>query len=205
MFARSAVSAPAFALVLALISPVPGHAQPTPADPPAAAPTTPAPGDASPGVDKAAPVGETVDLAEQPALTYLGETDWDDAEKALSEAINKLYATAARAKLEIAGPPMVEYLDTSGAEFRFTGYLPLKSAPTAPLPGDIKAGATPAGKTLRFVHQGSYEDLEDVYSSIDDQLAARGQTMKRVVEEYVSDPASTQPDQMVTNIYVFTE
>ncbi|MBP0575951.1 hypothetical protein J8J27_35055, partial [Mycobacterium tuberculosis] len=77
------------------------------------------------------------------------------------------------------------YLDTSGAEFRFTGYLPLKGEAPAKLPDNIKAGATPTGQALRFVHQGSYEDLEDVYARIDDQLSADGKAMARVIEEYV--------------------
>lgn len=208
MFARTAVFASALALSLTALPLAPVLAQPTPpaADPapPAVAPAPPAAA-AAPEADKPAPVGEIVELTNQPALTYLGETDWDDAEKALSEAVNRLYAAAARAKLEVAGPPMIEYLDTSGTDFRFTGYLPLKTTPATPPAGGVKLGATPAGKALRFIHQGAYEDLEGVYASIDDELAARGQTMKRVVEEYVSDPASTQPDQMVTHIYVFTE
>lgn len=193
MPARPAALALAFLLPLL---PLAAAAQPAPAAPPAAAPAE---------VKPAPLASEAVELAPLPALTYPGETDWDDAEKALSEAVNALYAAAAKAKLEVAGPPMIEYLDTAGAEFRFTGFLPLKAAPDGALPDGVKAGTTPAGRARRFVHQGAYEELEDVYSRIDEQIAADGKTMKRVIEEYVSDPAQTKPDQMVTNIYIFTE
>lgn len=225
MFARSAVLASTVVLVAALALPHSISAQPAPTEP--AAPATGAqpndtqpnggpPGeakpqeakplaDAKPDEDVAVPRGEAIDLSAVPALTFHGETDWDDAEKALSEAINRLYAAAAKAKLELGGAPMIEYLDTSGADFRFTGYLPLKAAPSGALPAEIKSGVTPAGKAMRFVHRGSYEELEDVYSGIDDELSTQGKTMKRVIEEYVSDPTSTTPNQMQTNIYVFTE
>jgi hypothetical protein len=198
MFARLV----ALGLGLALAPIVSATAQPTPPAPEPPAATAPAKPDAGP---KPIDAGEAVELNALPALTYRGETDWEDADKALSEAVNRLYATAAKAKLEVAGPPMIEYLDTSGSEFRFTGYLPLKAPVADPLPEPMAPGVTPTGSAQRFVHQGPYEDLDGVYASIESRLSAEGKSMKRVIEEYVSDPSVTDPDQMVTNIYVFTE
>jgi hypothetical protein len=148
---------------------------------------------------------ETVTLATRPALVYAGQADWDDSEKALSSAINLLYATVAKFKLEAAGSPMVEYLEDDDDQLRFMAYLPIQPGARGTYGKEVKLGDTPAGTVLKYTHQGSYEDLEDVYSQIEDQLTAQKKEMKRVVEEYVSDPQSTSPDQMVTNIYVFTE
>jgi hypothetical protein len=179
----------------------------TPASPPPAADDgAPPPAEKADKGDPAKPIsGETVTLAARPAIIHTGEANWDDAEKALSDAVNLLYATAARGKMEIAGPPMVEYLENTGDDLRFSAFLPLAAAPGARLPDGVTAGETPAGSATKYVFQGAYEDLEDLYSQIDDQLAASGKTMARVIEEYVSDPTNTEPDQMVTHIYVFTE
>ena len=62
-----------------------------------------------------------------------------------------------------------------------------------------------AGPALKFVHQGAFEDLEEVYNRIDDFLVAKSLSMKKVYEEYVTDPTVTAPEKMITNIYVVTE
>jgi len=130
---------------------------------------------------------------------------WDDAEALLDTAFKSIYAALARQNIHATGVPMVEYLDSDDSTFSFKAMVPITAAAGINLAPDVGIGEGPSGKVLKFVHHGSFDDLEQVYNRIDDYLAAKGLSMQRVVEEYATDQAVTPPDNMVTNIYVFAE
>jgi effector-binding domain-containing protein len=204
-----------------------GQSTPAPVTP---APGTPVPGSPAPGTPSAATpeaskemqspadLGkagghgdvtlappEAVTLTARPVLFVTGKATWDDAEEGIGNAVNAIFAAIAKGNLKAAGSAMIEYLDSGDEEFQFKAMVPIEAAP-AKAPGkDVKVGQSPAGPALKFVHQGAFEDLEEVYNRIDDFLVAKSLSMKKVYEEYVTDPTVTAPEKMITNIYVVTE
>lgn len=148
---------------------------------------------------------ESVTLAAKPVLYATGKSSWDDAEQSLGNALNALYAAIAKGNLKAAGPPMIEYLDSGDEDFQFKAMVPVEKSPKTAPSKDVKIGQSPAGPALKFVHRGSFEDLEEVYNRIDDYLVSKSLDMKKVYEEYETDPGTTPPEKMVTNIYVVTD
>lgn len=211
----AAAAALGLAPLAAVAQDAPKPAEGAPATPPAAPPTDgagkapdtaekpPAPADGKPEIALAPP--EQLTLPSRSVLYITGKSNWDDADKSLSEAFNAIYAAIGKAKLQPSGSPMVEYLESSDEDFKFKAMVPVDKPPASVAAKDVKVGQSPSGPVLKFVHRGSFEDLEDVYNRIDDYLVAKSLTMAKVYEEYETDPASTPPDKMVTNIYVVTE
>ena len=63
--------------------------------------------------------------------------------------------------------------------------------------------ATPEGKARKFVHHGSYDQLENTYDAIthfldDNKLEAR----ELYIEQYVTDPRTTAEDALVIEVLV---
>ncbi|MBT9289461.1 GyrI-like domain-containing protein [Prosthecodimorpha staleyi] len=189
-----------------------GQSTPAPTPPPAATPETSKEMQSPADVGKADAHGditlappESVTLTARPVLFVTGKSTWDDAEEGIGNAVNAIFAAIAKGNLKAAGSAMIEYLDSGDEEFQFKAMVPIEAAP-AKAPGkDVKVGQSPAGPALKFVHQGAFEDLEEVYNRIDDFLVAKSLNMKKVYEEYVTDPTVTAPEKMITNIYVVTE
>jgi len=72
--------------------------------------------------------------------------------------------------------------------------------------GEVKAGATYAGKAVQFVHVGPYEKLGDTIIKAYAWLAVQGLKPKeRLIEEYVSDPGNTPAEQLKTLIKIPVE
>ncbi|MEJ1159763.1 GyrI-like domain-containing protein [Prosthecomicrobium sp. N25] len=182
--------------------------KPAEAPPPAAQPAAPA----QPGAPAQPDAGDVtvavpvdVTLTARPVLYVTGKSNWDDAEESLGQSLNAIFSAIGKANLKAAGPAMIEYLDSGDDDFQFKAMVPIEKAPKTAPSKDVKVGESPAGPALKFVHQGSFEDLEEVYNRIDDYLVSKSLSMKKVYEEYETDPVTTAPDKMVTNIYVVTE
>ncbi len=148
---------------------------------------------------------EDVVLAPRTVAFVVGKGKWDDAEAVLDTAFKSIYAAMARETIHPAGVPMVEYLDSDDSTFSFKAMVPIQTEAGAKLGPDVLIGDGPSGRVLKFEHRGSFDDLEQVYNRIDDYLASKSLTMTKVVEEYVTDPMVTTPNNTVTEIYVFTQ
>ncbi len=193
-----------FALALAMSI---AGLQPVAATAPAVqtAPAAPQDGQQPVTPDKPSLTPETLAL-EARAVAYVnGSGKWDDAEQILGQAFTAIYSELGRLNIKSTGAPMVEYLDSDEDSFSFKAMVPIPTTEQPDFGQDVKAGLAPSGEALKFVHRGPLEELEQVYNRIDDYLGAKGLTMKEVVEEYVTDEATTPAEKVVTNIYVFTQ
>ncbi len=130
---------------------------------------------------------------------------WDDAEDLLNDAFKQLFSALADKSLHAAGLPMVEYLDSDDQTFSFRAMVPIDAPRDTDLGEDVEIGDSPAGSVVRVVHEGPFDELEQVYNRIDDYLASKHLTMDRIIEEYATDQGTTPPNKQVTNIYVFTK
>jgi effector-binding domain-containing protein len=222
--ARVSVTAAAFvtfALAVALTPPQPLHAQtPPPAaaaptTPPAAAPAPPAPPAATKPAEPTPVVpegiatkptdafGEDVTLTAKPIVYIKGSGTWDKAFVTISGALKKVEAYVAKAGLKTDGQPMTIFLATDDLGFDYEAAVPLAEAPKDQPHGEISAGQSPDGRALKFVHRGSYDSLDDTYEAITNYLDDKRLESKNVlIEQYVTDPVTADPKNLVINIFV---
>ena len=188
--ATGLVIAMAVAPVLALAEVPPVVAQ-APQTPPAAA----APSDE--------PFAEEITLTAKPVLSTKGTGTWDNTFKTITASLKKLKAYADKEGMKVDGMPMTVFTSTDDTGFQFQASLPLAEAPKNPPHGDIALSQSPEGRALKFIHHGSYDDLDNTYEAITNYLDEKRLEAKDMfVEEYVTDPLTADPKKLTINVYV---
>lgn len=187
--------------------PAPGQQGPLPAPPATPQQQT---GTPNPNATLAGKPGDPSDVDEimlvaKPALVLSGQSSWDQGFQRLSESFKTLREEAAKAGLAIAGRPLTLFVETDDNGFRFEAMLPVARAPDAavPLGNGVKAGATPSGSSLRFVHTAPYDDIDSTYETITAYLEAKNIAVKDAfLEEYVGDLNDPLDPNLEINVYV---
>lgn len=165
-----------------------------------------APADSPPRPDNLQPgdaFGEEVTLTEQTIIFVAGSGKWDNAFETIVNAFKTVNGYLTKAGIKPSGPPMTIYTSTNDTSFQFQAALPLAEAPKDKPSGDITVGKTTAGRAFKFIHRGSYDDMDTTYDAItnfldEKQLDATG----LFVEKYLTDPTSTPEDKLVVEVYV---
>jgi effector-binding domain-containing protein len=147
--------------------------------------------------------GENVTLPERTIIAIKGHSKWDDAFATLVDAFKSLDEYLDKHGIKPTGPAMTIYTETDDMGFSFQAGFPIAAAPADTPKGDISVGPAPSGKALKFVHRGSYDAMDSTYEAItnyldDKHLEAQGP----FIEEYVTDPVTTNPESLVVNIFV---
>ena len=103
--------------------------------------------------------------------------------------------------IERAGQPLT--LTRAGGDNGLSLEAAIPVAPVAvEAAGPVRAGRTPGGRAVRAAHHGPHAALGRTYGQLAAWMAAHGLEEGPVTwEEYVSDPAGTPPDKLVTYIY----
>ncbi len=183
-------------------------AQQTPAQtpPPSAkpdAPATPAAPTQTTGAQPGDPFAEDTTLAAKPMVYLKGNGNWDNAFETVTNAFKKLKAYVDKEGLKADGPVMTIFTSTDDTGFQFEAAMPIAEAPKNPPHGDIAVGTSPQGHALKFVHRGSYDSLDNTYEAITNYLDEKRLEAKDVfIEQYVTDPLSTEEDKLVVNVFV---
>jgi effector-binding domain-containing protein len=168
----------------------------TPAPPAAATPATP------PAVQTADPFGEEITLTAKTAVVLKGSAKWDSAFETLIDSFKKLAALLDKQGIKPSGNSMIVYTSTDDDGFTYLAEIPVDQEPKN-LPKDISIGKTPDGKALKFVHRGSYDNMDNTYEAITNHLDDKKLEAKDTfVEEYLTDPLKTAEDKLVINVYV---
>jgi effector-binding domain-containing protein len=151
-----------------------------------------------------APFGQEVKLAAKTIVYVSGSGTWDKAYDTLIEAFKKLTAYVDGAGLKAAGPAMTIYTATDDTGFDFKAALPVAEPPKGPPPNrEIAVGQSPDGKVLKFVHRGSYDEMNQTYEAITNFLDEKGLDAKDLlIEEYLTDLATSPQDMLVVNVFV---
>ena len=166
---------------------------------PVLAQTTPAPGQAKP----ADPFGEDVTLAAKTIVFSKGSANWDSAFDTLVEAFKKIRDALDKQGVKASGPAMTIYTATDDTGFEFQAGIPVAEAPKGPLPEGLAVGNSPDGRALKFIHRGSYDAMDSTYEAITNHLDEKRLEAKDLfVEYYVTDPLTTQEDNLVIEVYV---
>ncbi|WP_342725601.1 GyrI-like domain-containing protein [Bradyrhizobium sp. B097] len=182
-------------------TPVPPPAETkSPADSPAAS-QTPAPPPAAP-VQTADPFGEPFTLEPKKVVMLKGTANWDSAFDALIEAFKQLTALLDKDGVKASGNPMIVYTSTDDTGFTFIAEIPVDQD-VKNLGKNMSMGNSPDGKALKFVHRGSYDNMDNTYEAITNHLDDKKLEAKDTfIEEYITDPLKTAEDKLVINVYV---
>jgi effector-binding domain-containing protein len=199
--APSATPAPAPATSPApAASPAPS-ASPAPAASPAApaAESAPAP---APSVQTADPFGEPITLTAKKVVLAKGTANWDSAFDSLIESYKSLTALLDKQGIKPSGNLMIVYTSTDDTGFTYMAEVPVDQEPKN-LAKNMSMGQSPEGKALKFVHRGSYDNMDNTYEAITNHLDDKKLEAKDTfVEEYITDPVKTAEDKLVINVYV---
>jgi effector-binding domain-containing protein len=172
-------------------------ASPAPATPPAA--SAPA---AAQGQQPADPFGEEVMLAPKQVLIFSGNATWDSAFETLMDGFKTLTAFLDKQGIKPSGNPMIVYTSTDDNGFSFQAEFPVDQEPKN-LGKNMSIGKSPEGKALKFVHRGSYDNMDNTYEAITNHLDDKKlEARDMFIEEYVTDPLKTEEDKLVINVYV---
>jgi effector-binding domain-containing protein len=181
-------------------SPAPS-ASPSPA--PAASPSpqasqSPA---ATPG-QTADPFGEPITLETKKVLIAKGNANWDSAFDSLIDSFKALNALLDKQGIKRTGNLMIVYTSTDDTGFTYLAEIPVDQEPKN-LGKAMSVGQSPDGRALKFVHRGSYDNMDNTYEAITNHLDDKKLEAKDTfIEEYITDPLKTAEDKLVINVYV---
>jgi effector-binding domain-containing protein len=130
---------------------------------------------------------------------------------AMRTAFNELMGFVRQHKLASAGPPRAVYTAYGPQGVRFIVAMPI--VPPRPMPRTIGPGfikSIGGARAMRFTHHGPYADLKNTYAQITEFLKAKGLMESEadwsrympMWEEYLNDPQTTPPEELVTYIYL---
>lgn len=171
-------------------------ASPSPTAPPPAAAATPAP------VQTADPFGLETTLEAKKVVMFKGTANWDSAFDTLMDAFKALNTLLEKQGIKHAGNAMIVYTSTDDTGFTFLAEIPVEQDPKN-LTKDMSIGKSPEGKVLKFVHRGSYDNMDNTYEAITNHLDdKRLEAKDTFIEEYLTDPLKTAEDKLVINVFV---
>ena len=173
-----------------------------PAKPPAAAETPATPSPAAAPVQAADPFGEETTLAPKTVVVLKGNANWDSAFETLIDSFKTLSTLLDKQGIKSAGNPLIVYTSTDDTGFTYLAEIPVDQDLKS-LAKDMSMGKSPDGKALKFVHRGSYDNMDNTYEAITNYLDDKKLEAKDTfIEEYITDPLKTAEDKLVINVYV---
>jgi effector-binding domain-containing protein len=198
-------------------SPAPGASAspspaPSPTPPPAASPSPAPPASPSPQTEQtpapsatvqtADPFGEPITLEAKKVVIAKGNANWDSAFDALIDSFKELNTLLDKQGIKRSGNLMIVYTSTDDTGFTYLAEVPVDQE-AKNLTKGMSMGVSPDGKALKFVHRGSYDNMDNTYEAITNHLDDKKLEAKDTfVEEYVTDPLKTAEDKLVINVYV---
>jgi effector-binding domain-containing protein len=167
--------------------------------------TPPAPAATSPADKPAAaePFAEDTTLTAKTIVYVKGNGVWDSAFDTISASFKKLRAYIDKEGLKTDGPPMTIFTQTDDTGFQFQAAIPLAEPPKNPPHGDIAVGQSPEGHALKFVHHGSYDELDNTYEAITNYLDEKRLEAKDMfIEQYETDPVTADGKKLTVDVLV---
>ncbi|HEY6024393.1 MAG TPA: GyrI-like domain-containing protein [Pseudolabrys sp.] len=160
-----------------------------------------------PDVDIGGISGDAVVLA--PRKIYFvsasSGTDPDSAKAVLTEAYAKLGKYLGDNNLAMQGAPMTITTSYDKSGWKFDAAIAVDRNDVATR-DDIQSGATYGGNAVQFMHVGPYDRIGDTVAKAYAWLSVQGYRAKgRLIEEYISDPGKTPPDQLQTKLTIPVE
>ena len=153
-------------------------------------------------VQAADPFGEQITLTQKTVIATKGTANWDTAFETLLASLKALSAAIEKDGGKASGNSMIVYTSTDDTGFSYLAEIPVDQEPKN-LPKTISVAKSPEGKALKFVHRGSYDNMDNTYEAITNHLDDKKLEAKDTfIEEYITDPLKTEEDKLVINVYV---
>jgi len=153
-------------------------------------------------VQTADPFGEQQTLTAKKVVILKGSATWDNAFETLVSSLKTLSGFIDKQGIKAAGSSLIVYTSTDDAGFTFQAEIPVEQDPKNLTKG-MSVGNSPEGPTLKFVHRGSYDNMDNTYEAITNHLDDKKLEAKDTfIEEYVTDPLTTTEDKLVINVFV---
>ena len=149
---------------------------------------------------------ETLEVPSRPVALLHSSANWDNGFTAIQEALKKINTELDKAGLKPAGRPITVFLETSDNGFQFEAMVPLAQKPDGKdrLGSEVKIGASPSGKAIKFQHRGSYEEIDSTYDLITAYLDEKGYEARNdFIEEYLTVAKTADDPNLEVDIYVF--
>jgi effector-binding domain-containing protein len=161
-----------------------------------------------PVIEAPSGTGQTMEvtLAPRPVIAMAGSAEWEEGLATVMGTFDKLRAEMAKAGLQPGGRPIAVFTETDDKGFRFDAMIPLTAEPTsAPAVGEgFRLTTSPAGRTMKFEHRGSYDDVDSTYEAITAYLDEKGlEAQNLFIEEYLNTPKGSDDQNLELDIYVF--
>ena len=117
-----------------------------------------------------------------------GHANWDSAFDTLIDSFKALTALLDKQGIKAVGNVMIVYTSTDDTGFTYLAEIPVEQEPKN-LRKDISIGKSPEGKALKFVHRGSYDNMDNTYEAITNHLDDKKLEAKDTfIEEYSPTP-----------------
>jgi len=153
-------------------------------------------------VQAADPFGEPITLEAKKVIVVKGNANWDSAFDTLIDSFKALNALLDKQGIKRAGNLMIVYTSTDDTGFTYLAEIPVDQEPKN-LVKSMSMGQSPDGRALKFVHRGSYDNMDNTYEAITNHLDEKKLEAKDTfIEEYITDPLKTAEDKLVINVYV---
>jgi effector-binding domain-containing protein/uncharacterized protein YndB with AHSA1/START domain len=147
---------------------------------------------------------ETTEATAQPLLLLAvrSANDPNAIGVALGVAYSRLSGHISAQGFSQIGPPIAIHNGEQGGTLSLDAAIPVDR--TDPPPADpIRAGSSYAGRVLKVVHTGDYAGLAAAREKVRAYLATAGlEQVGPLWEQYASDPGTTPPAELITNIFV---
>lgn len=131
-----------------------------------------------------------------------GTANWDSAFETLTGSLKTLSNFLDKQNIKPAGNVLIVYTSTDDTGFSYQAEIPVDQDPKNMGRG-ITIGNSPEGKTLKFVHRGSYDNMDNTYEAITNHLDDKKLEAKDTfIEEYITDPLKTAEDKLIINVFV---
>jgi len=132
-----------------------------------------------------------------------GTGTWDKAFEIIRSSLKKINSYLDKEGIKPDGLSLTIFTATDDTGFDYEAAVPIAAPPKNPPHGDLAVGQSPEGQALKFVHRGSYDDLDNTYEAITNYLDDKRLEAKDMfIEEYVTDPAAADAKKLVVNVYV---
>ena len=160
-------------------------------------------GPADKPANSAEPFAEDTTLTAKTIVYVKGNGVWDTAFETISGAFKKLKAYIDKEGLKTDGLPMTIFTQTDDTGFQFQAAVPIAEPPKNPPHGDIALGQSPEGHALKFVHHGSYDELDNTYEAITNYLDEKRLEAKDLfIEQYETDPVTADGKKLTVDVLV---
>ena len=135
-------------------------------------------------------------------VTSSSSQESTDVAQAMAAAYAEISAFMNINGIKMTGQPMAITRAWQEGGYQFDAAIPVDFIP-AQLSGNINSGLSPAGPAVRAVHHGAYDHMMPTYEKLAAYMSAHGLSQGTVSwEHYVTDPGSTEQQDMITHIYI---